>query len=160
MGDDEHAADGSGHSNDLPNYRVPGGDINPANRTWGYSAGKEYSVHTDQLENIARDLERDLEELQRALQGVTSMLPISTQHVGTSRGGTSIVQLAQRAQQGFGQYYEELQNAYRSVIFKLYKSAGNYRKAEEYSTDAVLSVNTGSVSPSPTPTIDSTGSWS
>jgi hypothetical protein len=159
MGDD-YAADGSGNSNDLTNYR-PAGNQNPANRAWSYSAGEEYRVHTDQLKNIARALEQDLRDLETALRPLASMLPISTQHVGTSRGGTNFVQMAQRAQQGFSQYYEELQAGYRSVIAKLYKSAGDYRKAEEYSESAVLSVETGSVSPSsPTPTINSTGSWS
>lgn len=158
MGD--YADDGSGHSNDLSNYHVPGLPP-PANRTWGYNAGKEYRIHTDELESLAKALAHDLEDLQKALRSLASMLPITTQHVGMSRGGTNFAALAQRAQQGFNQCYEDLQTGYQAVIFKLYRSAGNYREAEKYSTSAVLSADTGSTSSSPTPTTtDSTQRWS
>ncbi|HEU5156802.1 MAG TPA: hypothetical protein VFU43_07375 [Streptosporangiaceae bacterium] len=157
MGD--YAADGSGNQNDLSRYNTPG-THRSANRAWGYSAddvGRGYRVDTDQLNTIAAALEQDLRELETALNRVTSMAPITTQHVSWSRGGTEFAGLAQTAMEGFSQYYQELQTGYRTVIYKLYKSAGNYRKAEEYNTSAAASAYTGSASPGQGPTTDSTG---
>jgi hypothetical protein len=156
---EEYAADGSGNQNDLSRYRTPG-THRSANQAWGYSVddvGKGYQVDTDQLNAIASAMEQDLRELETALNKVTSMAPITTQHVSWSRGGTEFTGLAQKAMEGFGQYYQELQTGYRTVIYKLYKQAGNYRKAEEYSTATAASAYTGSASPSQGPTTDTTG---
>jgi hypothetical protein len=159
MGD--YAADGSGHQNDLSRYHSPGRHA-AANRTWSYSAdkGDGYRVHAGQLEQIASAMEQDLRELQRALQKVTESAPITTRHVGMTAAGTEFISLAQNAMNGFSQYYNELQIGYRTVISNLYRSAGNYKKAEEYSTSAVASADVGSASPGRGPTTGSTGSFS
>ena len=153
MGDD-YAADGSGHENDFSRYHAPGTHAS-ANRTWSYSVDDEYRVHTQQLETIAAALEQDLTELQSALQRVTSLPPITTQHVTMSRAGMEFASLADTAMTGFTQYYEELQAGYRAVIRRLYKSAGNYQKAEEYTESSVMSVDTGSPPPGNGPTTGS-----
>ena len=157
MGD--YAADGSSNQNDLSRYNSPG-THRSANRPWSYSVddvGTGYRVDTDRLNAIAVAMEQDLRELKTALNGVTSMAPITTQHVSWSRGGTEFAGLAQKAMEGFTQYYQELQTGYRTVIYKLYRQAGNYRKAEEYSTATAASAYTGSASPSQGPTTDTTG---
>lgn len=152
----DYADDGSGHQNDLGRYRTPGQHAS-ANRTWGYSTDKDYMVDTDQLKSLAATIEQDLHELKSGLQKVTSAASITTQHVGWSDAGKEFVQLAEHAKTGFSQYYKELLDGYRTVIGNLYSSAGDHKKAEEYTTSAVMSVDVGSTSPGQGPTTDSTG---
>ena len=151
----DYATDGSGHQNDLPRYRAPGQHA-PPNRTWGYSTGKDYMVDTDQLKILAGALEQDLHELESALQNVASTGPITTQHVGWSDAGQEFAQLAAHAKQGFSQYYRELTDGYRAVIGNLYRSAGDHKKADEFTVHAAMSVDTGSTSPGQGPTTGST----
>ncbi len=155
MGDD-YAADGSGHQNDLSRYRTPGRH-GSANRTWSYNSGKDYMVDTDQLKTIAAAMARDLQELETALQQISAKGPITTAHVGSSRAGQEFAGLAARAKTIFDQKYQELQEGYRAVIARLYESAGDHQKAEEYTTAAALSVDQGTASPGHGPTTDSTG---
>ena len=154
MGDDEYSADGSGHENDYERYRLPGLHA-PADGTWSYSSGNDYEVETDQLKAIARAMEGDLQVLQVALQKVISAAPITTQHVGWSDAGKEFVSLAETAKSGFSQYYRELLLGYRTVIGNLYKSAGDHKKAEEYTVHGVMSADVGSTSPGQGPTTDS-----
>jgi hypothetical protein len=158
MGD--YATDGSGHQNDYSRYHAPGRH-NAANQTWGYSSAEHggYRVDTDQLNAIAQAMEHDLKDLQTALQKVTSKEPVTTQHLGRSRAGQAFAEMANTAMTGFSQYYNELQIGYRTVISNLYRTAGNYKKAEEYSTSSVASADGGSTSPGQTPTTSSTGSF-
>src|SRR4051794_9953635 len=111
----DYAADGSGHQNDLGRYRAPGQHAS-ANRAWSYSTGKDHMVDTDELKSLAAALEGDLNELQAALEKVSSSSPITTEHVGASDAGKQFVQLAEHAKTGFSQYYRELQDGYRAVI--------------------------------------------
>jgi hypothetical protein len=158
MGED-YAADGSGHQNDLSRYRTPGTHAS-ANRSWGFNSGKDYMVDTDQLKTIAAAMERDLEELETVLRRVSRQDPITTEHVGSSRAGQEFAGLAARAKTIFDQKYQELQEGYRGVIARLYESAGDHQKAEEYTTAAALSVDQGTASAGrPGPTTDSTGQF-
>lgn len=157
MGDD-YAADGSGHQNDLSHYRP--GRHTSANRSWGYSSGKDYMVDTEQLKTIATALARDLHELETTLRNVTAAGPITTQHVGSSQAGQQFAGLTERARAIFDQKYQELQEGYRGVIARLYKAAGDHEEAEKYTTAAALSANQGTTSPGHGPTTDSTGRFS
>jgi hypothetical protein len=130
--------DGSSKKNDFSGYKEHKNYDSPGDRPWRYVAHREpsggYSVYTDRLYQIAKHMEDDLKDLEKELNKVISAGPITEANVGETLAGKGFVELVKNAHDGFTQYYHELQNGYRTVISNLYKSAGEYKKAEEYST--------------------------
>jgi hypothetical protein len=131
----EHAKDGPAHSEGLTRY-LASGDDDSVNGKWHYHAddvsGKGYDVDATRLEKIAASMEDDLRDLETALGKFAAMTPLTTEHVGQTEAGREFVRLAATAHQGFAAYYRELQDAYRLVITNLYRSAGEYKKAEAH----------------------------
>jgi hypothetical protein len=124
------------------------------------SAGDEFVVHRDKLHDVARELERDLQELRDAR---TKGSPSSLQHGGLATAaelghypaGEQIAVTCKNAHQHIGHAYDMFLNSYEAIINAIKNTAAGYDSAEQATMDAANRQQHGGGG---SPTIHSAGS--
>jgi hypothetical protein len=161
MSDKGYHDDGSGRANDYSSYHAPGQWAQPDSGWKSYDQGKNVGVDRDKLEQIAKNLEDDLNKLKPKLDDVTNKAnSFTVQHLGGSQTAGELYSAAQRAYQGFTQYYGEIEAAYKGIIENLRRAAKGYADTEDANTTDARSAYSGSTSSNPDGSrTGNTGAW-